>query len=159
MNIFTKLKKSQVIYWLLVVLWLGIIYYLSQQPAAVSADLSRNFVRQIIKGYHQLFALNLDAKTLNLLVIQVHKLVRKAAHVFLYYTLGFLVIKAFLVDKAPQIKLVLLALLFCMGYAAIDEWHQTFAAGRSGEIQDVLLDSAAAFLGIITGILIRRNKC
>lgn len=32
------------------------------------------------------------------------------------------------------------AMLFCLGFAASDEWHQTFVPDRYGTFQDVLID-------------------
>jgi len=40
--------------------------------------------------------------------------------------------------------LLLCALVFCFLFAMIDEWHQTFVDGRSGEMKDVLLDFMGA---------------
>ena len=34
-------------------------------------------------------------------------------------------------------------------YAASDEWHQTMVPGRSGSVEDVLIDAA----GIVVGVL------
>ena len=41
--------------------------------------------------------------------------------------------------------------LFCLAYAASDEWHQTFVAGRAGRLSDVALDAAAAALPWLGG--------
>ena len=51
--------------------------------------------------------------------------------------------------------------LIAAGYAATDEFHQLFVPGRSGQISDVLLDSAGALAGvwIMTGLeKIRKKK-
>ena len=33
-------------------------------------------------------------------------------------------------------------------YAVLDEWHQTFVAGRSGQLRDICIDSAGALSGV-----------
>lgn len=41
------------------------------------------------------------------------------------------------------------ALLFCVLFAASDEWHQTFIPGRDGNLRDVLIDSAGACIATV----------
>ena len=33
-------------------------------------------------------------------------------------------------------------------YAVLDEWHQTFVSGRSGQLRDICIDSAGALTGV-----------
>ena len=40
-------------------------------------------------------------------------------------------------------------------YACSDEFHQLFVAGRAGRINDVLIDSAGAVLGLALFLFIR----
>ena len=35
---------------------------------------------------------------------------------------------------------IMFAMLFCIGFAASDEWHQSFIPDRYGTVQDVLID-------------------
>ena len=41
-------------------------------------------------------------------------------------------------------------------YAATDEFHQLFVPGRSGQISDVILDSAGALAGLLILALVRK---
>jgi len=43
---------------------------------------------------------------------------------------------------------VLLTFFVCVGYAASDEWHQSFTIQRCGSPVDVLIDSSGVLLGI-----------
>ena len=70
-----------------------------------------------------------------------------------YAVFGFLTARAFRHSNLP----ISCALFFCTIYAATDEYHQTFIAGRSGEIQDVLLDTAGALFGIIIYTIFHPN--
>jgi VanZ family protein len=70
-------------------------------------------------------------------------IIRKTAHFLEYAVLGFFTARALrLSDKSPWYSI-----LICGLYAATDEYHQTFVAGRSGELADVLLDTAGATFG------------
>ena len=74
--------------------------------------------------------------------------VRKIAHFTIYFLLGFLFInffcEYFIIDK----KMFVILLLLCMLYACSDEIHQVFVSERSGEVRDVLIDTAGSFLGL-----------
>ena len=41
-------------------------------------------------------------------------------------------------------------------YAATDEFHQLFVAGRSGRISDVCIDSAGALAGVVVFVLLAK---
>ena len=46
--------------------------------------------------------------------------------------------------------LVLAAGLFCVCFAGLDEYHQSFISGRSPSLRDVGIDSIGVFIGIYT---------
>jgi hypothetical protein len=76
--------------------------------------------------------------------------IRKSAHFIIYALLGasfYNLIKNNL-RFTPAFR-GFIALALTSTYAIIDEVHQTFVPGRSGQISDVVLDSAAALVGII----------
>ena len=51
------------------------------------------------------------------------------------------------------------AMIFCIAFAASDEWHQSFIPDRFGTIQDVLIDSAGVFTaGVIFLVRLRRRN-
>ena len=66
---------------------------------------------------------------------------RKGAHVTEYAILGFLLLRA--------IGRELPALLVGIAYAATDEFHQHFVAGRHGSPVDVLIDTVGLLIGIV----------
>ena len=97
--------------------------------------------------------------------------IRKFAHIFLYFCLGA---SAFLfMAMLPMGNHRLQrpawcgggALLISFAYACLDEWHQSFVAGRSGKMADVGIDAIgfvlAAVLCMAVGYLvlfIRRKR-
>jgi len=52
--------------------------------------------------------------------------------------------------KRRNTRLVIMAALFCVIYAATDEFHQYFIEGRSGEFKDVCIDGIGAVLGTMS---------
>jgi VanZ family protein len=68
---------------------------------------------------------------------------RKLIHAGEYALLCFLWWRAF-ATRAPGRRAVALALLATIGYAASDEYHQSFVSGRSGSPVDVVIDALGA---------------
>jgi VanZ family protein len=70
---------------------------------------------------------------------------RKLIHFGEYALLCFLWWRALASVTTPR-RAALLAFLITSGYAATDEFHQTFVEGRHGNAVDWLIDSAGAAL-------------
>ena len=77
-------------------------------------------------------------------------LVRKAAHILAFATLGALWYNVFKNHSriTPAFR-GFLPLALAIAYAIIDEFHQSLIPGRSGLVSDVLLDALSALAGII----------
>ena len=75
-------------------------------------------------------------------------MVRKSAHIFLYFVLGILIANLLASYKLKSKFVYVYSLMLVFVYAVTDEIHQLFVAGRSGEGRDVLIDSIAGALGI-----------
>jgi VanZ family protein len=69
------------------------------------------------------------------------EVLRKFAHVTEYAILGFLLLRA-IGREVP-------ALLVGIAYAATDELHQHFVAGRHGSPVDVLIDTVGLLIGTV----------
>lgn len=124
---------------LLLLFWMCLIFYFSHQAGDESTDLSSNLVNFIVS----LFSfVKPYAETLTFIV-------RKSAHFFLYFFLGILTINLILEHNIYPKKRILIAFVFCLLYAISDEIHQSFIPGRSGNIVDVLIDSAGSISGIL----------
>ncbi len=76
-------------------------------------------------------------------------IVRKIAHFTIYFLLGFLLINYFCEYFTIDKRMFVILLLLCMLYACSDEIHQVFVSKRSGEVRDVLIDTAGSFLGLL----------
>jgi VanZ family protein len=73
---------------------------------------------------------------------------RKLIHFGEYALLAFLWWRALVTVMSPG-RAALLAFLLTSGYAAGDEYHQTFVEGRHGTPVDWLIDSAGAALAAL----------
>lgn len=130
---------------LLVLGWMGCIFYLSHQPASESSKLSTGVMEILLQLVQAVYPFQFEVSTF-------HLFVRKGAHFFAYFVLGILIYRA-LWGRGQRFSM---ALLIAFVYALSDEFHQLFIPGRSGELGDVFLDSAGAATGILIYLLLLR---
>ncbi len=132
---------------LLTVCWMGFIFTMSAQPAAKSTETSLHVGMMV----GEILVPDFEKKPLPeqlAFARMIDHPVRKCAHASEYAVLGILTglsAGSIGVRKQRWRK----AFLAASVYAMTDEFHQLFVPGRSGQISDVLLDSAGALLGII----------
>ena len=81
--------------------------------------------------------------------------VRKGAHIFLFFILGILLFES-VYSGDNFLKSIFLALLLSFLYACSDEYHQIFVVGRSGEFKDVLIDFSGSTSGVFIISLISK---
>lgn len=74
---------------------------------------------------------------------ELHHLIRKCAHFVEYFILSLLVLRGIRAGrKESHFGWALVAVGVVAGYAALDEFHQSFVPGRGPAVADVLLDTA-----------------
>lgn len=80
-------------------------------------------------------------------------ILRKSTHFVEYAILALLASRALGMGAAPRSRATRLlgALLLAVGYATLDELHQTLTATRSGTVHDVLIDGLGATAGALIG--------
>ena len=84
--------------------------------------------------------------------------IRKGAHFFSYFFLGFFWVLG-LHKRVPEEWLVVfLAILLSIGYASFDEFRQVFHPNRTGLMEDVLLDATGAMVGVLFSFLLFLKK-
>lgn len=126
--------------WIPVILWMSLIFILSHQDATRSSQLSGGLMTAVMDALAGLFkGISIQPETL-------HFILRKGAHFTAYLVLGLLAAYA---QEPKRRKEWLWTLIICIVYAVSDEYHQTFIPGRSGELRDVLIDSAGSFTGLV----------
>jgi VanZ family protein len=75
----------------------------------------------------------------------IHEFIRKCGHFFNYFILGLLLYRALRGrNRGWALRWALLAVLLAFSYAASDEYHQSFVAGRGPSARDALLDTVGA---------------
>lgn len=121
----------------------------SSQTGVESGSLSYTVSKLIILAYNKLLMKGYDNYTLNELIVLIHPYVRKFAHVTEYFLLAASVAFPLYVYRLRGIALMFTAGIFCVGFACLDEYFQTFVSGRVGSSRDVAIDSIGIFAGII----------
>ena len=144
--------KKAILAWGAVIAWMGVIFYFSHQPGDVSGETSGRIVG-LISG-----AVTTVLPFVDIPEEGLHFAIRKGAHFFVYAVLGLLSFNAFLQSGVRGAKALFFAWLLSTAYAGVDEYHQTFIPGRSGEVTDVMIDSAGAITGILGALLVRRRR-
>ncbi|KOS69388.1 hypothetical protein AEA09_13035 [Lysinibacillus contaminans] len=149
-------QLSKIISWVAVLVWMTIIFYLSHQPVTISNGLSvglTEVIVQKVEGIASDYEFNMDS---------ANHIMRKNAHFFMYFVLGLFVISALWKSGVARYRGFRLALLICGLYAISDEVHQYFIEGRGPQLNDVLIDSAGAFVGIslfcFTKLMLSRRR-
>lgn len=127
--------------WLPAAAWYGAIWRFSAQTAAVSGALSDRLLYRLLDGWSEVFR-SASEEGREAIVSFLSFYERKAAHMFLYFVLAGLLTLA--LPKWDAGRRGAAALGLCAVLAALDEFHQTFVPGRSGQVRDVLVDAAGA---------------
>lgn len=134
--------------WLPALLWYRVIWGFSAQTAAVSGDLSDRLLWRLLALVSPAFA-GAGTDTQNAAVELLSFFERKAAHMFLYFVLILLLWLALLPLVRSKKWQISLAAVLCAMLASLDEYHQTFIPGRSGELRDVCVDLAGAAIAVL----------
>ncbi len=148
-----KLNKKiiiKIISTLLVILWMAVVFMLSNQVADESAQTSSGFIEWIVRIVYK----DITYENMEIIIESVDTIVRKIAHFVLYAIGGFLIsnlIEKYIEDKRKQ---CILSGVLGISYAITDEIHQYFVPGRSGELRDVCIDSGGIIVGILVWVLL-----
>ncbi|MCR1953092.1 MULTISPECIES: VanZ family protein [Clostridium] len=144
-------KNKKIISWAMLIVWMGIIFFMSHQPGEVSSSQS-----ELVLKIFSFFGIELNQYFGELATL----VVRKTAH-FSEYLILFLfaynVSKFYFTTKRAR----LYSIIFVFLYASTDEFHQYFIPGRNMAFKDVLIDTSGGAIGyLITRIveIVKLNK-
>jgi VanZ family protein len=94
-----------------------------------------------------------------------HFFIRKSGHFIGYFTLSLLLFRSWratfpIASVNWTMKWAGISFFMTALVASLDEWHQTYLPGRTGNVHDVLLDSTAALVAqlLLFAILRSRNR-
>jgi len=125
------------------------IFTFSAQEGNISSNLSYNVSHKIVTIGDQILGKDLSDEQIDYYTERIHGPVRKLAHMSEYFILAVAVAFPLYVYRLRGLPLLLLAGTLCVGFAVLDEYHQSFVAGRSPSVRDVMIDSIGVFLGIM----------
>lgn len=125
-----------------------IIFSFSAQPAVESTQVSISVGEKLISSANGILGLNLDAAQIAYYTVTLQTYIRKLAHITEYFLLAVSVALPLYVYRLRGFRLLIVAGVFCVCFACLDEYHQYFVAGRSASLRDVCIDSIGIFTGI-----------
>ena len=129
-----------------------LIYYLSGQDGVTSAGLSFKVSIKVVEIAAKVFDHSLTTEEILYYADIIHLLIRKCAHMGLYFLLAVSVSFPLYVYGLRGIPLMIVAGAFCVAFACGDEYHQSLVAGRGPSKKDVMIDS----IGVLAGIIVVR---
>ena len=137
--------------WLPVIVWVGVIFLGSTD--LMSAEHTSRFIVPFLRWLKP----DISAETL----ASIHFIVRKCTHVGEYAILALLLLRAatLITNSKRSISILYLSVLgVSLIVAATDEFHQTFVASRGASVQDIMIDSSGAVLGLVIASIIGMSR-
>ena len=125
------------------------IFSFSSQDGTASGNLSYKVSEIIVESANEAFELQWSGSEIRHYIERIHHPVRKLAHMTEYFLLAVSVSFPLYVYGVRGLWLPLRAGGICIGFAALDEYHQSFVAGRGPSKKDVGIDS----IGVLAGVL------
>jgi VanZ family protein len=126
-------------YWLPVLAWMVFIFIGSTD--LLSAEHTSRFIGPFLRW----LAPDISEAT----VASVQLAVRKGAHLTEYAILAALLYRALRQNQPRVGRALAMSFLIAAVYAALDEFHQSFIASRTGSPWDVLIDCGGALAGVL----------
>ena len=130
-------------------LMMYLIFSFSAQDGTTSGNLSYKVSEIIVETANDAFDLHWSSSEIKQHIKEIHHPVRKLAHMTEYFCLAVAVAFPFYVYGLRGFLLLLTAGAICIGFAGLDEYHQSFVDGRGPSLRDVGIDSIGAFFGIM----------
>ena len=142
------MKNIRLIFIILTIIWMIVVFCLSNEPANKSSQTSSSVIRVAL---NIVYGNNLSEEEIEAKIEELTPVVRKLAH-YSIYTLGGMIIgtAVFTYEIISLKKKILITQIIGSAYSVTDELHQYFIPGRSCEVRDMLIDSS----GVLTGIIL-----
>lgn len=123
------------------------IFFFSAQKAEESRKTSAGLITAVVEFFD--FDNSLTEAEIQSIRVNITFIVRKGAHFSLYAVLGLLIYLLLCEYAFMDRRAILFSVVLSMLYACSDEFHQSLVEGRSGELRDILIDTAGALAGCI----------
>ena len=131
------------------IIMMCLIFNFSGQDADTSSELSFQVGVKVFSIANDTFDKGWSLQKIEQLSEKSQHYIRKTAHFTEYFVLAVTVAFPLYVYGIRGIWLVILAGGYCIAFAGLDEYHQSFVEGRSPQKRDVLIDSCGVVLGVI----------
>ena len=142
--------------WILVLIWMITIFYLSSMDSDQSNTKSKETINVVVENTIDVtnnIGITNEPTTkdnINSIVNVLNKPLRKCMHATVYFVLVILVINAFnQMHLLTRVNTYLYSIIICFIYACTDEIHQLYVVDRTGQFIDVLIDTIGALLGCL----------
>lgn len=133
--------------WLPAFILMVIIFLFSSQPATTSDENSLAIAQVAYQIYDEVSGQEIEHYKEQEIIDGINTFIRKSAHFIEYALLSFLIAFHLWACNKKAYIIFILAIILSFLYASLDEYHQLFVPGRSGQIKDVLIDTSGAVLG------------
>lgn len=130
------MKKKKIIKWTLLLIWMLVIFLLSNQPN--SGATTYGIIEKILPNVQT-----------NTLISTLNYIIRKLAHITEYFVLAFLTVSLLKEYTKNERLIIFTSIIFCISYAITDEFHQLYVIGRTGAIKDVGIDTIGSIIYLI----------
>jgi VanZ family protein len=155
--------KKILMHWLPVVIWAGMIFYTSSQPYEkqdLRPTISENIDLKFVKTLFSSVDFNYAGEEVSVEKLGTARFIeffiRKAAHLFAYFGLGFLTYRA--INLSLNSRLIFFySWTSIILYAISDEIHQSLTPNRSPHIEDVMIDTVGGLVGITLALFFYKN--
>ncbi|CAG9612145.1 hypothetical protein BACCIP111899_01317 [Bacillus rhizoplanae] len=154
------------LFWIPVLLWIGVIFYSSSQPYTkqdMRSDITKYVNEEFVKEHFSWVSIDYGGGTPVSIANKgvggfIEFFVRKGAHFTVFGILGALLYIALFQYGFRRKEAFQLALLLVAAYAGIDEIHQSFTGDRTPMWQDSVLDTCGGFTGILISSFYWKGK-
>lgn len=141
-------NKRSIINWILLIAWMLLIFFMSNQPGEISTKQS-----DLVIKIFSLIGIDLNSYLGSIATF----IIRKVAHFteyFILYGLSIRVLNQYIEIKKSRVY----CLFIVLAYAITDEIHQYFIPGRAMALKDVLIDFSGGVFGYLFNYLIYNFK-
>ena len=157
-----KFNYRFIISWILVIIWMFNIYYLSSMDSELSNSKSKDTINTVVESSVVVTNKDISKDNLNSIVNGLNKPLRKCMHSFVFFILVFLFINAFNNSNFKNYKCYLFSIFFSFIYASFDEFHQLYVTGRTGQLMDIGIDMIGVLIGVLVfyiyGLLVKERR-
>ncbi len=149
------MKKFVIVFsWILVILWMGLIFYLSDMNGDDSTYKSGKTINTAIKvAVNATNTVGITSTSPNSTKVDrtselLQYPLRKLMHFSMYFVLSLLLVNALYRSGVKGKKIFYIALLVSALYACTDEFHQLFS-NRTASFIDVIIDTSGSLVAVI----------